>query len=117
MTFTIPGIGGGGGGDTNYGMNTNAGTARDLNGNYISTTGATDPNGKILAMDYDRYIIRGDDLWSDTDFHPNPISGVPGFARHLGMVNVLFTDGAVSLHDPAELDPKDNTIRLKYYDY
>ena len=117
FTFTIPGIGGAGGGDTNYGMNTNAGTARDSNGNYVSSpTGATDPNGKILAMDYDRYTIRGDDLWTDTDFHPTT-TGLPGFARHQGMVNVLFTDGGVSLHDPAELDPRVTTIRIKYYDY
>jgi prepilin-type processing-associated H-X9-DG protein len=117
FNFTIPGIGGGGGGDTNYGMNTNAGTSRDGNGNYVtSLAGATDPNGKILAMDYDRYVIRGDDLWTDTDFHATT-TGIPGFARHLGMVNVLFTDGAVSLHDPAELDPRVTSIRLKYYDY
>jgi prepilin-type processing-associated H-X9-DG protein len=92
----------GGSATTNYGMNAN----------YADVAGKA---GKIAVMDYHRYQVRPDaDVWSDPEIDPNA-DGIPVFARHWKKVNVLFTDGSVSLMDPKDIDPNVPSIEDKYW--
>jgi prepilin-type processing-associated H-X9-DG protein len=92
----------GGSATTNYGMNAN----------YADVAGKA---GKIAVMDYHRYQVRPDaDVWSDAAIDPNG-DGIPVFARHWQKVNVLFTDGSVSLMDPKDIDPNVPSIEDKYW--
>lgn len=70
--------------------------------------------GKVLLMDYWRYIARSTDIWTDPEVDPEP-DGLPNFARHQGYVNVLMTDGSVNLYLPADLDPVLPSIAREYW--
>jgi prepilin-type N-terminal cleavage/methylation domain-containing protein/prepilin-type processing-associated H-X9-DG protein len=75
----------------------------------------------ILCMDYKKSIARGPtvvlpevpDDWMRPGWEA--VDGKPVFARHGGMVNVLFADGSVDLVDPAVLDPRNGTPVAKYW--
>ncbi|MCE5325771.1 MAG: type II secretion system GspH family protein [Planctomycetaceae bacterium] len=70
----------------------------------ITDQAGLDPQ-KILAIDYDRLVVRAtDDDW---------IAGEPAFARHAGKVNVLFRDGSVVPMWPTEIDP--NLYETRYW--
>ena len=72
-----------------------------MNGDYVSLTLRP---GKFALMDYSGYLAHSTDVWADEYIDPNQ-DGVPIFARHSGMVNVLMTDGSVQLMSPEDLDP------------
>ena len=90
-------------GETNYGMNK---YARDVGG----------AGGKILVLDYSRYVAEPDkpDDWTDKIFDPDK-RRVPLFARHFGQANVLFSDGSVHPERPADIDPKTPTTAMKWW--
>jgi prepilin-type N-terminal cleavage/methylation domain-containing protein len=71
--------------------------------------------GRILLMDYCKYLAHRTDVWTDPDMDPNG-DGVPRFARHWGEVNVLLTDGAVVGMDPAEINPMRPDAQKRYWD-
>jgi prepilin-type N-terminal cleavage/methylation domain-containing protein/prepilin-type processing-associated H-X9-DG protein len=78
-----------------------------LSSNYAMNADArymTYRSGKLMLMDYYRYISHYSDNWSAPALDPNR-DGIPNFARHRGRINVLLTDGSVQFMDPAELDP------------
>ncbi|MBM4016824.1 MAG: type II secretion system protein [Planctomycetes bacterium] len=100
--------GGGTGGSSSGGSSgggssavTIVGTNYGMNGDYPHLITSA---GRVALMDYCRYLIKRADVWTDPKMDPNQ-DGVPIFARHGGMVNVLMTDGSVVLMDPAEIDP------------
>lgn len=87
------------------------GTILILQGDCVETSYALNldvrPNEKarrILLLDYGRCRALSTDLWADPEFDADQ-DGVPDFARHRGRINVLYTDGAVDLKEPAEIDP------------
>jgi prepilin-type N-terminal cleavage/methylation domain-containing protein len=88
---------GGGGGTTSYGMNAEI--------NKIS--GDAD---KIMALDYPWFVASATHDWSSERL-ASDIPGIPSFARHSGMINVLFTSGSVSLKRPDEVNPSDAAIQ------
>ena len=62
---------------------------------------------KILALDYEQIVANSSqDHW--TDWHD--ANGVPTFARHGGMMNVLRMDGSVRLQSPEEIDPVEASV-------
>jgi len=78
-----------------------------LSSNYAMNADAkymTYRSGKLMLMDYYKYISHYSDDWSAGTLDPNR-DGIPNFARHRGRINVLLTDGSVQFMDPAELDP------------
>jgi len=78
-----------------------------LSSNYAmnaDTKYATYRPGKVMLLDYYKYISHYTDDWSARALDPNQ-DGTPNFARHRGRINVLLADGSVQLMDPAELDP------------
>jgi prepilin-type N-terminal cleavage/methylation domain-containing protein/prepilin-type processing-associated H-X9-DG protein len=72
--------------------------------------------GKILLMDYCKYMARSTDVWSDRRVDPNG-DGVPIFARHGHMINVLFTDGSVVQMFPDEINPSRPSVELMYWNH
>ena len=90
-------------GETNYGMNK---YARDVGG----------AGGKILVMDYSRYVASPDkpDDWTDNIFDPDK-RGEPVFARHFGQANILFSDGSVHPERPADINPIAPTTAKKWW--
>ena len=92
-----------GGAESTYGMN-----------EYGRVVGGA--GGKILVLDYLRLEAKTTDLWADKFFDPStPSSGVPNFARHFGMANVLFSDGSVHPERPADIDPVTTTVATKWW--
>jgi prepilin-type N-terminal cleavage/methylation domain-containing protein/prepilin-type processing-associated H-X9-DG protein len=91
-----------GGGMTSYGMNAQI--------NEI-----LDDAKKIMVLDYKWFVARSTHNWSD-DKLASDIPGVPVFARHKGMINVLFTDGSVELKRPDEVNPVDAEIQRSLWD-
>ncbi len=71
--------------------------------------------GKILVLDYCRYIARSTDLWTDVEADVNH-DGIPDFARHQGLINVLFVGQSVSACDPATLDPSRPSVAREFWD-
>jgi prepilin-type N-terminal cleavage/methylation domain-containing protein/prepilin-type processing-associated H-X9-DG protein len=65
----------------------------------------------ILCMDYKRRVAKGPtvalpevpDFWQAIGWQTS--EGIPVFARHARLINILFTDGSVGLRSPSELDP------------
>ena len=88
---------GGGGGMTSYGMNA------EINSN-------ADEVDKIMVLDYPWFVANSNHDWSGEKF-TSDVPGIPIFARHHGMVNVLFPGGAVHLKRPDEIDPIDPNIQ------
>ncbi|MCE5277503.1 MAG: hypothetical protein ABFD92_13940 [Planctomycetaceae bacterium] len=65
--------------------------------NPTVASGATLRSGNILAMDYSELVVQtSDPQWSAPDY---------SFARHRGLLNVLFRDGTVRQLSPQNLDP------------
>ena len=91
-------------GETDYGMNK---YARDVGG----------AGGKILVMDYSRYVAEPDkpDDWTDKVFDPDQ-NKVPRFARHFGQANILFSDGSVHPERPEDIDPIAPTTAMKWWE-
>jgi prepilin-type N-terminal cleavage/methylation domain-containing protein/prepilin-type processing-associated H-X9-DG protein len=78
-----------------------------LSSNYAMNADArymTYRSGKLMLMDYYKYISHYSDNWSAPALDPNR-DGIPNFARHRGRINVLLADGSVQFMDPDELDP------------
>ena len=90
----------GGQGLTSYGINGAVGSILDS-------------VGKILVIEYPWLIARSTHDWSDFD---SDIPGIPIFARHYGKMNVLFTDGSVSLKRPDEVNPSDPRVQTTLWD-
>jgi prepilin-type N-terminal cleavage/methylation domain-containing protein/prepilin-type processing-associated H-X9-DG protein len=78
--------------------------------------GAYGINGRVLALDFMQECAAGRMMWSDTARVKNVLEDwrtqtaawnqrPPLFARHLGMVNVLWSDGSASRCDPAYIKP------------
>ncbi len=88
---------GGGGGTTSYGMNAQI--------NKIANHAE-----KIMVLDYPWFVANSNHDWS-SDRLAGKIPGIPNFARHSGMINVLFTGGSVSLKRPDEIDPSDPSVQ------
>ena len=90
-------------GQTSYGMN-----------KYALDVGGA--GGKILVLDYSRYVASPDkpDDWTDEVFDPAQ-SGVPIFARHFGMANILFSDGSVHPERPEDIDLFEPTKAMKWW--
>ena len=95
-------VGGAGVWEASYGMNEYAIDKLDAFGRLISR-GVGGAGGKILVMDYLRLEAKTTDLWASLFFDPAQ-SGVPSFARHFGMANILFSDGSVR---PERVNTKD----------
>ena len=70
--------------------------------------------GKIMLLDYCKYLASAADTWGDARVDPNQ-DGVPIFARHTHMINVLFSDGSVQLMDPADINPALPSIETRYW--
>jgi len=104
---------GGVGMDASYGMNEYAIDKVDTDGKLIRGVGGA--GGKILVLDYLRLEAKTTDIWTDKFFDPDK-SGVPLFARHFGMANVLFSDGSVQPERPADINPIAPTTALKWWE-
>jgi prepilin-type N-terminal cleavage/methylation domain-containing protein/prepilin-type processing-associated H-X9-DG protein len=87
-------------------------TSYAMNANYHKLAGRA---GKILLMDYTRYLAYVTDNWRDEKMDPRN-QGTPIFARHWGRANVLYTDGSVCLEDPKDLDPAIPSIERRLWD-
>ena len=95
----------------NYGMN------------YIAhrKSGASLPNHIILCLDYKKSVAFGPntplplvfDDWQAQGWAA--AEGKPVFARHDRRINVLFTDGAVELTDPDDIDPRNGSAVAPYW--
>jgi len=88
--------------EASYGMNMNA-----------RTVGGA--GGKILVMDYLLLVASTTDNWKDLFFDPAK-SGVPLFARHFGMANILFSDGSVHPERPDAIDPITATVAKQWWE-
>lgn len=64
----------------------------------------TNKAGKIMLMDYVKYLAYVHDDWGGDKMDPTG-SGTPIFARHGGRINVLYGDGSVAQEDPSSIDP------------
>ena len=84
---------------------------------YGLNEGGAQPNasGRILLMDYCRYVARSTDLWTDDEADANH-DGMPDFARHQGLVNILFSDQSVAAYDPLTLDPSRPSVARQFWD-
>jgi len=110
---------GGVGMDASYGMNEYAIDKVNTGGNLIRGVGGA--GGKILVMDYPRLEAKTTDIWTDKFFDPAK-SGVPSFARHFGMANILFSDGSVHPErvntkdpPPEDINPIAPTTAMKWW--
>jgi prepilin-type N-terminal cleavage/methylation domain-containing protein/prepilin-type processing-associated H-X9-DG protein len=99
---------------TSYGMNEYAIDKVTDDGELIRGVGGA--GGKILVLDYSRPVASPDkdDWMTDEVFNPDQ-SGVPRFARHFGMANILFSDGSVQPMRPADIDPFEPTAEMKWW--
>jgi prepilin-type N-terminal cleavage/methylation domain-containing protein/prepilin-type processing-associated H-X9-DG protein len=70
--------------------------------------------GKVMLLDYYKYISHYTDDWTARALDPNQ-DGTPNFARHRGRINVLLTDGSVQFMDPVELDPLSPQAYAQYW--
>jgi prepilin-type N-terminal cleavage/methylation domain-containing protein/prepilin-type processing-associated H-X9-DG protein len=91
---------------SSYGMNEYA-LDKVAGGHFISGVGGA--GGKILVLDYPRLEAKTTDIWTDKFFDPSK-SGVPSFARHFGMANILFSDGSVRAERVDTKDPPPENI-------
>jgi prepilin-type N-terminal cleavage/methylation domain-containing protein/prepilin-type processing-associated H-X9-DG protein len=88
-----------------------------LSSNYAMNADAkylTYRPGKVMLMDYYKYISHSTDDWSARSLDPNR-DGTPNFARHRGRINVLLADGSVQFMEPAELDPLSPEVYGRYW--
>ena len=60
--------------------------------------------GKILLVDYIKYLAYVNDDWAGEKMDPEQ-TGAPLFARHGGRMNVLYSDGSVAAENPQDIDP------------
>ena len=60
--------------------------------------------GKILLVDYTKYLAYVNDDWAGEKMDPEQ-TGAPLFARHGGRMNVLYSDGSVAAENPQDIDP------------
>jgi prepilin-type processing-associated H-X9-DG protein len=60
--------------------------------------------GKILLVDYIKYLVYVNDDWAGEKMDPEQ-TGSPLFARHGGRMNVLYGDGSVAAENPQDIDP------------
>ena len=88
--------------DTSYGMNVRAADIARM-------------PAKVLALDYADLLAASDDQWADPACDPDG-DGVPTFARHQGLMNVLFADGSVRTMAPGEIDPLSPDAAFTYWD-
>jgi prepilin-type N-terminal cleavage/methylation domain-containing protein/prepilin-type processing-associated H-X9-DG protein len=97
---------------TGPGGSAGSGTGSALRGTYGMNSIANFREGieghVILCLDYKKSVARGPtdalpDWWHKDGWQTE--EGIPVFARHGGMVNVLFSDGSVELMDPWTIDP------------
>ena len=103
---------------SSYGMNEYA-LDKVAGGHFISGVGGA--GGKILVLDYPRLEAKTTDIWTDKFFDPSK-SGVPSFARHFGMANILFSDGSVHPErvntkdpPPEDINPIAPTTAMKWW--
>jgi len=89
------------GATTSYGMNAYA-------------VGIAEGAKRILLLDYSHYLAKVQDVWTDKTVDTNG-DGVPDFARHKGMINVLFTDGSIEALDPQTINPASLSVELMYW--
>jgi len=99
--------------ETSYGMNEYAFAKVTAEGKFVRG-GIGGAGGKILVMDYSRPVASPDDIWTDEVFDPAQ-KGEPIFARHFGMVNILFSDGSVQAERPEDIDPIAPTAAMKWW--
>lgn len=95
----------------NYGMN------------YIAhrKSGASLANHIILCLDYKKSVAFGPntplplvfDNWQAQGWAA--AEGKPVFARHDHRINVLFTDGAVELMEPDDIDPRNGSLVVPFW--
>ncbi len=85
-------------GELSYGMN------------WRADARMSEAGRKILLTDYEAEacLVGGQQGAGDWDTNHAP--------RHRGMMNVVFASGSVELMDPAEIDPGDPDIDLRYWD-
>jgi prepilin-type processing-associated H-X9-DG protein len=108
-------VGGAGAWASSYGMNEYA--IDKITAGKLVRGGVGGAGGKILVLDYLRLEAKTTDLWADTFFDPStPPSGVPIFARHFGMANVLFSDGSVRPERPEDINPIAPTVARKWWE-
>ena len=101
---------------TSYGMNEYAIDKVDTFGKLIRS-GVGGAGGKILVMDYSRPVaLPDDDKWATDWVFKSAQSGVPNFARHFGMANILFSDGSVHPERPEDIDPYIETFKMKWWE-
>ncbi|MCX5677419.1 MAG: prepilin-type N-terminal cleavage/methylation domain-containing protein [Planctomycetota bacterium] len=71
--------------------------------------------GKILLMDYTKYLAYVNDYWNDENMDPQQ-TGIPLFARNSGRMNVLYADGSVVAEEPKDIDPADPVHEMALWD-
>jgi len=98
--------------DASYGMNEYAIDKVDRQGKPIRGVGGA--GGKILVMDYLKLEAKTTDVWTDEPWAPDR-DGVPVFARHFGMANILFSDGSVQPVQPDDINPLAPTTAMKWW--
>jgi len=108
-TVEIIDMTGGTGAVTSYGMNSLTQGEGSL----------SRPGRVILLMDYARAVAKGPtdaypDNWKGKDWESE--DGSLLFARHFGMVNVLYSDGSVELAEPRAFDPFDYQRSWPFWD-
>jgi prepilin-type processing-associated H-X9-DG protein len=106
--------------DASYGMNEYAVDKVALDGE-LTRRGIGGAGGKVLVMDYPKLEAKTTDLWAGEAWDPDG-DGVPVFARHFGMANVLFSDGSVrpmrvdTINPPPEdINPFEPTAAMKWW--
>jgi len=99
---------------TSYGMNEYA--IDKVTSGKLIRRGVGGAGGKILVLDYSRYVAEPDkpDDWTNKVFDPDK-RGVPNFARHFGQANILFSDGSVHPERPEDIDPIKATVANKWW--
>jgi len=105
-------VGGSGAWATSYGMNEYA--IDKITAGKLVRRGVGGAGGKILVMDYLKLEANTTDFWTDSFFDPAQ-SGVPIFARHFGLANVLFSDGSVQPERPVDIDPSTESFAKKWW--
>ena len=76
--------------------------------------GQISSGSKILALDYIWTTASHLHTWGTmrrNDEHP----GLPAFARHRGLMNAAFVDGAVRLMKPEDINPADEDVAKVYW--
>ena len=75
----------------------------------------SEDGGKIMILDYPWFVAYSGHDWAGENL-ASEIPGIPIFARHNGMINVLHTGGSVSSKLPNEIDPSNPAIRKNLWD-